>query len=224
MSENEMTEHEMTEDEMTEDEMTEHEPMDDATETMAEAPEPVPPPVHYPPPRRPTAGSAPPRQTPSEQGTVRNPLLAAFFSFFPGLGNVYNGFYMRGVTFFLVFFGLIGLATQSDEPESILLVFGVIFTWFFNVFDAYRQATMINYGYNPVDELPSKARTSTWGSGSIVGGVTVFLLGLYGFLHDRWDIDLSLLVDYWYLLFMAFGAFLIAQAFLEKRKAEEAEL
>ncbi len=38
----------------------------------------------------------------------KNPILAAVLSLFPGIGNVYNGLYMRGVTFFLVIACLIG--------------------------------------------------------------------------------------------------------------------
>ncbi|MEM7353548.1 MAG: hypothetical protein AAF657_22310 [Acidobacteriota bacterium] len=160
-----------------------------------------------------------PRENPS---TVRNPLLAGFFSIFPGLGNVYNGLYLRGVTMFMIFFGLAGLAAGTEPPEAVILVFSVIFTWLFNIFDAYRQATLINFGYTPDVQLPEKSRIPTWGSGGMIAGVAVFVIGFYGFLRERFDIDLTVLLDYWYLIFMAFGAFLIAQTVMEKRKADEA--
>ena len=162
---------------------------------------------------------APPRHAPS---SARNPLLAGFLSIFPGLGNVYNGLYLRGITFFALFFGLIALGVDTRPPEAVLLVFAVIFTWLLNIFDAYRQATLINFGYPPDLDMPERSRIPTWGSGGLVGGVAVFLVGLYGFLRDRFDIDLSILVDYWYVFFMAFGAFLIAQTVMQKRRAEEA--
>lgn len=155
--------------------------------------------------------------------SARNPILAAFFSMFPGLGNVYNGLYLRGVTFFMLCFGLIGLATGTEPPEAVLLVFTIIFTWFFNIFDAYRQATLINFGYTPELQLPERSRIATWGSGGIVAGVAVFVIGFYGFLRDRFEIDLTVLVDYWYVFFMAFGVFLVAQTVMQKRKTEEAE-
>lgn len=188
--------------------ITEHEQQD----RQAEAPEPgSQSEVHY-------GSSNMPTPNPP---TVRNPLLAGFFSLFPGLGNVYNGLYLRGVTFFLICFGLIGLATDTQPPEAVLLVFTVIFTWLFNIFDAYRQATLINYGYAPDAELPDKPRIPTWGSGGLIAGVAVFVVGLYGFLRDRFDIDLAVLVDYWYVFFMAFGAFLIVQAARQWRSADE---
>src|SRR5215510_6401687 len=73
----------------------------------------------------------------------KNPGLAALLSFFPGMGNVYNGLYMRGVTFFLIILSLIGIANRGHD----LFGFAIAFFWIFNVIDAYRQATLINYGY-----------------------------------------------------------------------------
>ncbi len=158
-----------------------------------------------------------PRQ---ETTGARMPFLAGMFSLFPGLGNVYNGLYLRGIIFFMICIGLIGLASEARVEERVLLIFSVIFVWFFNIFDAYRQATLINYGYTPGGELPEEPRVSAWGSGGLVAGVVVFALGFYGFLREHFEIDLTLLADYWYVLFMAFGAFLIARTVLEKKRAE----
>ena len=153
---------------------------------------------------------------------ARMPFLAAFFSIFPGVGNIYNGLYMRGITFFVIIIGLIGLAASADnEQEGVPLVFTVIFVWLFNLFDAYRQATLINFGHTPDVEL-AKPKIPTWGSGGMVAGVVVFVLGFYGFLRETFHIDLSLLADYWYVLFMAFGAFLIFRSWSERNKSAEA--
>ena len=151
---------------------------------------------------------------------ARMPFLAAFFSIFPGVGNIYNGLYMRGITFFVIIIGLIGLAASADnEAEGVPLVFTVIFVWLFNLFDAYRQATLINFGHTPDVEL-ARPKIPAWGSGGMVAGVVVFVLGLYGFLRETFHIDLSLLADYWYVLFMAFGAFLIFRSWSERNQAE----
>ena len=162
----------------------------------------------------------PPPVPPQASPTTRSPILAAMLSIFPGLGNVYNGLYLRGITFFLICMGFIALAADTRPPEAVLLIFAVIFVWLFNLFDAFRQATLINYGYASDLETAARPRPSSWGSGGLVAGIAVFLLGLYGLLKDRFDIDLSLLVDYWYVLFMAFGAFLIVQAVRQQRNAE----
>ncbi len=160
---------------------------------------------------------AAPRQGPPQ---ARMPFLAAFFSLFPGLGNVYNGLYLRGITFFAICVGLIGLAAQARGEEPILIL-SVIFVWLFNIFDAYRQATLINYGYAPELEPPDKPRISAWGSGGMVAGVVVFVIGLYGFLVQHFDIDLDLLTDNWTVLLMAFGIFLFVRAVRDRKQRED---
>ncbi len=157
---------------------------------------------HYPPPVP---------QARSRNPQARNPWLAAIFSMFPGVGNVYNGLYLRGAAIFLIFIGAIALAHDTRPPEAVLLVFAIIFIWLFNIFDAYRQATYINFGYRPDAGWQEKPKVSNWGSGGLAAGVAVFLLGLYGLLRDRFDIDFTVLVDWWYVWFMAFGLFLIYQ-------------
>ena len=92
--------------------------------------------------------------------------------------------------------------------------------WLFNIFDAYRQATLINYGYLP-DQMPAKPQVPSWGSGGLTLGVAVFLLGFYFFLHNRFDFDLSLIFDNADILVMAFGAFLIGRWILERKKAAD---
>ena len=159
---------------------------------------------------------------PSSQASpnTRTPILAGILSIFPGLGNVYNGLYLRGITIFLIFMGLIALASGTRPPEAVIMIFMVIFVWLFNLFDAYRQATLINYGFTPDLDLAAKPRIPAWGSGGLAAGVAVFLVGFYGFLRERFDIDLSLLVDNWYLLFMVFGAILIVRTVIQRKRAE----
>lgn len=193
--------------------MTEHDVTEHDADPESEASKPNPSrATAYPPP----TPSSPPRENP----TTRTPILAALLSVFPGLGNVYNGLYLRGATIFLICFGLIALASGTQPPEAVLLVFAVIFVWLFNLFDAYRQATLINFGYTPADPAPTP-RPAPYGSGGMVAGIAVFLLGFYGLLREHFHIDLTLLVDYWYVLFMAFGGFLVAQTVLERRKESE---
>jgi TM2 domain-containing membrane protein YozV len=73
----------------------------------------------------------------------KNPFLAALLSAFPGLGNIYNGLYLRGITFFLLIVSLIGITMRGHD----LFGMAIAFFWLFNVIDSYRQATLINYGY-----------------------------------------------------------------------------
>lgn len=161
-----------------------------------------------------------PQQSPPQ---ARMPLLAALFSVFPGLGNVYNGLYSRGITFFVICFGLIGIAGSIDTAEArVIPIFGAIFVWLFNIFDAYRQATLINYGY-VADQLPARPRVAPWGSGGLVLGSAVFLIGFYFFLHNRFGFELSVVFDNIDILVMAFGAFLIGRWLVERKKSASTE-
>ena len=78
----------------------------------------------------------------------KTPLLAAVLSVLPGLGNVYNGIYQRGIVFFGIWVALFALTVSSNGgADTAVLVPALVFFWFFNIFDAYRQATLINFGY-----------------------------------------------------------------------------
>lgn len=147
----------------------------------------------------------------------KNPVLAAFLSLFPGMGNVYNGLYMRGLTFFLIIASLIAVADRSNNP---LFGFGVAFFWLFNVIDAYRQATLINYGYAQdlgMTDLPKHPRAS---QGGLAAGIILTVIGLIAFLDRFFVIDLEWLVDFWPLALMGIGLWLIVAAIRDRRKAE----
>lgn len=139
---------------------------------------------------------------------TKKPALAAFLSIFPGLGNVYNGLYLRGFVFFVLFTSMIGII--SNNP-SAGVVFGpaVAFLWFFGLIDAYRQAVLINHGYQQdlgMNDLPKMPRA---GQGGIVAGVLLMLVGTYALLEQYVNIDLDWLFDLWPVVIIALGAWLI---------------
>ena len=160
----------------------------------------------------------PPRQVVREVREVRekpakSPMLAAILGIVPGLGNIYNGLYARGFTFFLLVFSLIYVAAESGEGTHLaLLIPSIIFTWLFNIFDGYRQATLINWGWEEEDALAAQC-----GSGSLAAGIALFVIGTYGLLHQFFDIDLSALLDHWYLILLAVGGWLIYQSWGDKK-------
>ena len=181
---------------------TTHEPT-----VAAMADEPAPPPAGAPPLHPPAVYSAPAELPP------KSPILAAFLSILPGLGNIYNGLYRRGVTFFLAYVALFGLAlTQGDGPHLAFLIPCTVFTWFFNVFDAYRQAILINYGYRD-DVDGAKLSMKGWG---LVPGIVLVAVGVYGILDQYFDISWDLLFDQWPWLLILGGGGLIAQHYRER--------
>ena len=146
----------------------------------------------------------------------RSPFFAGVLSFvLPGLGNVYNGLMQRGLMTFLLGISLLFTAAQSKEgPILALLVPSMIFTWLFGIIDAARQASLINHGLTETDLPTAKAQTS---HGGLAVGVAFFLIGTYGLFSQVFEIDLSVLADYWYALLMAFGGWMIYQS-LQQRK------
>lgn len=185
------------------------------------APPPAPtaaPPAVAPPPAPLATAAAPP-----VQGQVlprRSPMLAAIFSFLPGFGNVYNGLFSRGLLTFLVFFGFMFIAQDGDGPEMAILVPAMIFTWLFGVVDAYRNATLINLGVTEV-ELRNQMPEIKAPDGGLAIGVALFLIGLYGLLTQAMDIDLSVIFDYWYLILMGFGGWMIFHGYQNRKQNDE---
>jgi len=149
----------------------------------------------------------------------KNPGLAALLSFFPGMGNVYNGLYMRGVTFFLIVLSLIGIANRGHD----LFGFAIAFFWIFNVIDAYRQATLINYGYAQdlgLLDLPRHPRAS---QGGVAAGAILALIGLVALLERYFYVRLDWLFDLWPFALVLLGGWMIWASLRDRRRAGETE-
>jgi cell wall-active antibiotic response 4TMS protein YvqF len=143
----------------------------------------------------------------------KNPMLAAVLSLFPGMGNIYNGLYLRGLTLFLIIASLIAVAQRHP-----LLGFSIAFFWLFNVLDAYRQATLINYGYAQDLGLVDLPRHPKAAQGGLIAGVILTLIGLFALLDRFFDIDLGWLFDLWPAGLMAIGLWLVWASLRERRR------
>jgi hypothetical protein len=151
--------------------------------------------------------------------TRKNPVLAGFLSLFPGVGNVYNGLYMRGITFFLVITSLIAIAAEGHP----LFGFGVAFFWLFNVIDAFRQATLINYGYAQDLGLVDLPRYPRAGQGGVVAGVLLMLIGLVAISEQFFHISLDWLFDAWPFTLVAVGAWLVWSSIRDRNRMKSGE-
>lgn len=143
-----------------------------------------------------TTTSPPAPPPPPEGGSVppqKNPILAAILSGFPGVGHVYNGLYLRGVTFFLIAAGCIYLADQTNDG---LWGFAVAFVWIFNILDAYRQATLINLGYAADMGLTDQPKPGRAGQGTLMAGIVLVVLGVLFFLDIHFNVDLDKVLEF----------------------------
>jgi hypothetical protein len=144
-------------------------------------------------------------------GSRRSPWIAAFLAFVPGLGNVYNGSYARGVAFFMATLGTIHLASRGSE----LFGFAVAFLWLFNVIDAYREARLIRAGWAQ-DLGASRLRPVSSVAEGLGLGALLFLVGLLSLL-DVLGYDVDWLFDYWPVGLMLAGGWFIAMAIVRLR-------
>lgn len=184
--------------------------------------------AHAPPPQQQPADyrqppPLPPAATPQQVLNRRSPFLAGFLSFFPGLGNVYNGLYVRGLAFFFLCNGLFALSfrvsdTRNAESSLAVLMPTLIFFWFFNVFDAARQAKLINLGYGRAAGFDDMPKLEQGAPGGLILGVALAVVGFYGLLETVFDINLLFLLDFWYLIFLGFGGWMIYQGLQEKNQ------
>ncbi|MES1211388.1 MAG: hypothetical protein ABUL63_03535 [Acidobacteriota bacterium] len=165
---------------------------------------------------QPAPALAPPDLAGLAPAVVRkNPVLAATLSLFPGVGNVYNGLYMRGVIFFLVIASLISIVQQGPP----LFGMAIAFFWIFNVIDAYRQATLINYGYAQdlgLTDLPRHPRAS---QGGVVAGVLLALIGVIAIGERYFNLDVERLAEIWPFALVAIGGWLIWSSIRDRLRA-----
>lgn len=184
-------------------------------------------PQEYLPGQQPNDPGGPPPYVPQPVRPVdtpqKSPALASFLSaLFPGLGQVYIGYYQRGITFGLAVAGIItSLASGMLRGMEPLLGISIGFTYFWCIIDANRLANLYNQtmrgaagGSLPdVSALPQDR-------GSIAGGIVLLVLGFLLFVNRMWDVSLEWLEDWWPLGMMILGGYLIWKARREKARRE----
>jgi hypothetical protein len=159
-----------------------------------------------------------PQPAPSEAApplSRKNPALASLLSIFPGVGHVYNGLYMRGITFFLVVACLFTIMVRGRD----MFWMPVAFFWLFNISDAHRQATLINFCYAQDLGLLDLPKTPRAGQGGLVAGVLLSLVGLVAVADRYFEIRLDWIFDLWPFALVAIGIWLIVASFRDRRRA-----
>jgi hypothetical protein len=184
---------------------------DQAVEAPASPAPPVPPaePTPSPPP---TAPAAPAPRRGYGDPLDKSPGLALFLSIlFPGLGHIYVGAYERA----LMIIGGIGVsiwAMVHSDGRLWPLAFVIAFAYFFSLFDAFREAQIVNL-LAADQELP-KPRPR--GEGRLVFGVFLTVVAAV-VLADNLDLfDLDWLYDWWPAIVLLIGLYFIGSWFWEK--------
>lgn len=161
---------------------------------------------------------APPSGVVPPSGLDKSPLTAVVLSLFPGLGSIYNGLYLRGVTFFAVVLVLMRMADHGSDIWG----FAVAFVWLFNMVDAYRQAKLIRLGFATDLGLADRPEPVHAGHGSLVAGVLIVLVGVASLLELQFGIDVDWLLDFWPVGLILLGAWFIWSAIRSRLQDAEA--
>lgn len=149
----------------------------------------------------------------------KNPWLALLLSGFPGLGNLYNGLYLRAFVQFLLVAGLLGAVDRSHSGPFYPMA--LVFFWAFNALDAFRQAMLINYGYSQDLGLLDRPKRPGTGQGGLVAGIILTLLGTVALLDQYFNIDLRWLYDLWPVSLILVGIWLVVASLRERAKAAQ---
>ena len=153
----------------------------------------------------------------------KNSFYAGLLSLLPGLGQVYVGYYQRGFINILIAGSIFSLLVSSEgSPPAPYMPLGVVFLLFFevyNVIDAARRATLYNLSLDGIEqiELPDELTNGKL-NGSYLGGGALLVFGVVALSNTAFGISLDWLDSYWPLFPIAFGAWLIYQAYQDSQK------
>jgi hypothetical protein len=142
------------------------------------------------------------------------PGLAAVLSIVPGLpiGQLYGEAFDRAVMIAGAFWLLVLAAVQGALPVT-LVVFACIFIWIYSMFDAYRQAHLVNMGGaapTPVNRTP--------GGGRLMFGIFLAVVGGLLLVENLGLFDLYWLRDWWPVFVLLIGFYLIFDAVRERMR------
>jgi hypothetical protein len=152
------------------------------------------------------------------------PILAAVLSLFPGLGQIYVGYYKRGFVHVLIA-GLIITFLAPGEMGELEPLAGMFlaFFWLYNILDAGRLAALYNRalegGSEP--ELPQEFAMPSMG-GSIVGGAVLIVAGILLLAKTLFGLPLSWIADWWPLAPIGLGAWLLYRGIRDRLEREAA--
>ncbi len=147
------------------------------------------------------------------------PFLAGFLSgFFPGVGQLYVGYYRQGITLAILFAGIITLLAGGNvSPLEPFLGITLGFCWLYGIIDAARRAQAVNRHLDGFGDEPLPADYAAPEGGSVFGGAVLVILGVVALLHTRFGLSLDWLADWWPVALIAVGAWLIRQSRKERK-------
>ena len=155
----------------------------------------------------------------------KKPFLASILSVMPGLGQVYVGYYKRGFINATTVALLITFITLQIVPLIPLASIFLAFFWLYNIVDAGRRASLYNQALagGTAIELPEDFKAPGLG-GSLAGGAALIIIGLVVLSHTAFGASLEWLEDWWPLVLVGFGGYLVYKAMQERAAGDNESL
>jgi len=152
-----------------------------------------------------------PPPTPPRSGSGPEPIRAALFALVPGIGAVYNREYVKAAVHLTVFAGLVIIA------ESVG-IFGLLaFSFYvYTIFDSYRSAELISQRPSLLPDETEEINMPFW------GGI-ILLMGLLFLLDNLGAIRLRTAFQFWPVLLIFLGGYLLLKYFRSNRQAPRPE-
>lgn len=190
----------------------------EAPQTATPPPGASPPPSPPPPPPPYTAPPASPWSPNWVTGRKSAVLAAVLSGVFPGIGQVYLGYYQRGFVHAFVFAGIIALlASGAGRGIEPLLGMSIAFWYIYNIVDAARRASLYNQALDGMSPMPVPEDFKMPGSRpSLFAGLVITGIGLIFLLHTRFDFSLDWLEDWWPAIIVIFGVHMVWKSLREK--------
>ena len=137
-----------------------------------------------------------------------NPVVAALLGLIPGVGAIYNGEYMKALTFIFIFGGTISLmdsgAARGIEPLLGLFMAGF---YFYMPIEAYQTAKRRASGLAPASsgwEMPG----TKGGKATPIGPLVLIVLGVLFLLNNFLPYHFHVL-RFWPLALIALGGWML---------------
>jgi len=138
---------------------------------------------------------------------------------FPGIGQIYNGQYGKGILFVVIFIGLITMQPHRGQPFQALLLAAF---YIFQVIEAVQAAREINRlapvenGGEAAAPATAPAPAAPVRSGSIFWGAALMAIGGVFLLGNFEIIDYDRIFQFWPVLVIVIGLKMIADYFSRK--------
>lgn len=153
------------------------------------------------------------RSTSNKGQKDRNPSLAAFLAIFPGMGAVYNGNILKGITYMLIFAVLVVLTSNAQSSDEV--VFGLMIAGFyiFQIIDSYNEASRMNQYISREGGQPAGKENL-----SLFSAISVLVIGILFQLANFDILTFRQVTRLWPFVLIVFGIKIIFNYFKREGK------